>query len=300
MRATSKPPPENLKKLNKHNEIPVVVYSPESQMRTPGRLLRSLWSDFKSGRELSWRLFVRDISAQYRQSLLGIFWAFLPPVATGLVFIILQSKKVVNFAETSVPYPVFVLVGTTLWQTFVESLNAPLKSVITAKPMLAKVNFPRESLIVSAFYQSVFNFLIKCFVLLGVFIYFHVPVTWSLLLAPMAILMLILLGITIGLFLTPIGVLYGDIQTGLVLLVQFWFFATPVVYPPPQSFPYSLLAVLNPVSPLLMTSRELILGEGLSNLWTFSVASCLTLWTLIIGLTIYRLALPIIIERMSA
>jgi lipopolysaccharide transport system permease protein len=133
------------------NSMPEVIYTPESQMRTPGRLLRSMWQDLKASKELSWRLFIRDIFAQYRQSLLGIFWAFLPPIVMGLVFIILRSKNVVNFGETDIPYPVFALVGTTLWQVFTESLNAPLKSVTMARPMLAKINFPREALIVSAF-----------------------------------------------------------------------------------------------------------------------------------------------------
>ena len=150
--------------INHTKNLPLVVYTPESQMRSPGRLVRSMWQDLKASRELAWRLFVRDISALYRQSLLGVFWAFLPPIVMGLAFIILQSKKVVNFGETDIPYPVFVLVGTTLWQVFTESLNAPLKSVTTAKPMLAKINFPREALIVSAFYQVLFNLLIKSLV----------------------------------------------------------------------------------------------------------------------------------------
>jgi len=57
---------------------------------------------------------VRDISAKYRQSILGVFWAFFPPIVAGLVFIILQSKKVVNFGETDIPYPFFVVSGLTI------------------------------------------------------------------------------------------------------------------------------------------------------------------------------------------
>ena len=116
--------------MKQTESLPYVVYTPESQMRTPGLLIRSMLRDIKASRELAWRLFLRDISAKYRQSILGVFWAFFPPIVAGLVFIILQSKKVVNFGETDIPYPVFVLVGMTLWQLFVESLNAPLSAVI--------------------------------------------------------------------------------------------------------------------------------------------------------------------------
>ena len=197
--------------MNHTEDLPVVVYTPESQLRTPGLLLRSMWRDLKASRELAWRLFVRDISARYRQSLLGVFWAFLPPIITGLVFIILQSKKIINFGETDILYPVFVLVGTTLWQLFSESLNAPLNSVTRAKSMLAKINFPREALIVSAFYHVLFSLLIKLVILVGIFLFFGVQATWGLLLAPLAIVMIILLGMTIGLLLTPLGMLYTDL-----------------------------------------------------------------------------------------
>lgn len=286
--------------MNQTKKLAKVVYTPASQMRTPGLLIRSMFKDLVRSRELAWRLFIRDVSAQYRQSILGIFWAFFPPILSGLVFIILQSKKVVNFGATDVPYPVFVLVGTTLWQVFSESINAPLKSVVMAKPMLAKINFPREALFVSAFYQTVFNMLIKSVIIIGVLFIFKVKITTGILLAPIAVFVLILFGMSLGMFLTPIGTLYKDIQQGLMMFIQFWFFVTPVVYPPPQTFPYSLIATLNPVSPILMTARDLITKGQFSNTGPFLVISGLTLLALITSWIIYRVALPILIERMSA
>ncbi|OHC02204.1 MAG: polysialic acid transporter [Planctomycetes bacterium RIFCSPLOWO2_12_FULL_40_19] len=286
--------------INNAEDLQTVVYSPESQMHTPDRLIRSMLQGLKDSRELAWRLFVRDISARYRQSMLGIFWAFLPPIITGLVFIILQSKKVVNLGETDISFPVYVMVGTTLWQVFTESLNAPLKSVIAAKPMLAKINFPREALIVSAFYDVLFNLLIKSIIIVGIFVYFKVPLTWGLLMAPMAILILILLGMAIGLLLTPLGTLYTDVTQGLIVVTSFWFFLTPVVYSPPQSFPYSLMTTLNPVSPILTGARDLLTKGVVANIGPFLVVSLLTILGLFIAWMIYHIALPILIERMSA
>ena len=75
--------------MDQTKNLPVVVYTPESQLRRPGVLLRSMWRDLKASRELAWRLFVRDTSARYRQSLLGVLWAFVPPIVTGVVFIVL-------------------------------------------------------------------------------------------------------------------------------------------------------------------------------------------------------------------
>lgn len=281
-------------------KLETVTYSAGSKLNHPGKLIKAMFLDLIKSKELAWRLFVRDISAQYRQSLFGILWAFFPPVVAGIVFIILQSKKIVNFGETEIPYPVFVLIGTTLWQLFIESLNAPLKSVIMSKPMLTKINFPREALVVSAFYQMVFSLLIKSLIIAGVFLIFKVQITSGLLLAPVAVFTLIFLGMAIGLVLTPIGALYGDIQQGISMFTQFWFFVTPVIYPPPKTFPYTLITTINPVSPVLNGARDLMTKGSLDNIVPFAVVGGLTFLTFFMAWVMYRLSLPIVIERLSS
>ena len=257
-------------------------------------------TDIKAARELSWRLSVRDVSAQYRQSVFGVLWAFVPPIITSMIFIILQSRNIVNFGETDIPYPVYVLVGTILWQLFAESLNAPLKSVIGAKPILVKINFPREALIVSAIYLTLFNLSIKLIVLAVIFIIFQVPLTWGMLLAPVAIIMLMLLGIALGLLITPMGMLYTDVTTALPVIISLWFFITPVVYPLPDQYPYSFIALLNPVTPLLVAARDLLTTGEITNSLSFLLVSLFAIVILFVAWVIYRISLPIIIERMSA
>ncbi len=286
--------------MNNTTILPETIYTPESQMRSPGLLLRAMVSDIKASRELSWRLFVRDLSAQYRQSVFGVLWAFVPPIITSIIFIILQSRNIVNFGETDIPYPVFVLVGTILWQLFTESLNAPLKSVTASKAVLVKINFPREALIISAVYLIMFNLAIKLIVLAVIFIVFQVPLTWGMLLAPVAIIMLMLLGIALGLLITPLGMLYTDVTTALPVILSLWFFLTPVVYPPPDVFPYSFVAMLNPVSPLLVAARDLLTKGEITNVVSFLLVSLFTIVTLFVAWVLYRVSLPIIIERMSA
>lgn len=269
-------------------------------MRSPVKLAKAMWQDLKDSRELAWRLFVRDFSARYRQSVLGIFWAFLPALLSGIVFIVLQAKAVVNFGKVDIPYPVFVIIGTTLWQIFSESIAAPLKAVQGGKSMLAKINFPREALIVAAFYEVLFSVAIKSVVILAVMIFFKMPLGLGLLVSIPAVLALILFGMALGLFLTPIGVLYSDIGSALPVVIQFWFFVTPVVYPPPHSFPYSLMATLNPVGTLLVGARDLMTKGTLVDATLFMAISAGSVIGLLVAWIIYRIAMPIIIERMSS
>lgn len=276
------------------------VYTPEPQLRSPGALLRAMRRDLGSSRELAWRLFVRDLSARYRQSILGVFWSFVPPLVTGLVFIILQSKHIVNFGKTDIPYPVFAIVGTLLWQLFTESLNGPLGSVRSAVPLLAKINFPREALILSALYHVLFSFLIKAVLLAGVLLLFGIPPTPGLAASVAVILVLILFGLGLGLLVTPLGMLYGDIGSLLGVGVQLGFFVTPVVYPPPTTFPYSLITVLNPVGILLTAARDLMTKGAVENAGPLLAVCLLTAALLCAAWVLYRVSLPIIIERMSA
>ena len=281
------------------NDLPVVVYTPESKLRSSDTLAKEMWHDLKASRELAWRLMVRDISAQYRQSLFGIFWAFLPPICTALIFIFLNSRNIINIGATDIPYPVFAIVGTVLWQIFVYSLNAPLKVVSSAKPLLGKINFPKESLILSSIGQTFFDAGTKMVILIAVFFIFKIPVTWGVLFSLPAILVLILLGITLGLSLTPIGLLYTDIPNSLTIITTLWFLITPVVYPPPTGFPFSLLAIINPVSPILLGARDLATKGVLLNPLPFFVVTFLVVLVLIITWIVFRLSMAILIERIG-
>ncbi len=251
-------------------------------------MAQQMWRDLIDSRELAWRLTIRDISAQYRQSLMGILWAFFPPIATALIFIVLNNRKIINIGETDIPYPAFAMFGTVLWQIFIESLNSPLKVVTKSKKMISKINFPREALILSAFEQTLFSLFIKLLILIAVFIFFQIPITWYTLLCLPAILILMLLGLTFGLLLTPAGILYTDITQGLTIITGLWFFITPVVYPPPTSFPFSLLTIINPVGPILTGARDLACKGVLNNPIPFFIITFLMFVFLIIAWIIYN------------
>ena len=77
--------------------LPVVVYAASSELTHPWLLVNELFRDIARGRELGWRLFLRNLQSQYRQTLLGYFWAIMPPLVTTLVWVGLQSFKVVSF-----------------------------------------------------------------------------------------------------------------------------------------------------------------------------------------------------------
>jgi lipopolysaccharide transport system permease protein len=195
---------------------------------------------------------------------------------------------------------VFVITGTVLWQTFVEALNSPLGMVNGARSMLTKINFPREALILAGIGQVLFNFAIRALLLVVVMVLYRIEPTAGLVLAPLGVLALIGFGIAIGLVLTPLGMLYHDVGRALGYATQALFFLTPVIYPVPKSSFAAALIGINPVTPLLASTRDwLILGE--TNLLPgFLWVSGATVLLLFAGWVLYRIAMPHLISRMSA
>lgn len=276
------------------------IYKPDSEIRHPMLLIRQMWQDLLASRELTWRLTVRDISGQYRQSMFGFVWAFVPAIITAATLTFARNSGVVNIGDTDIPYPAYVMFSMSLWQTFTEALIGPVTAVVAAKPMLSKINFPRESIILAKLGEVFFNFAIKLILIIGLFIWFKVSVPLSVILAPIALLHLIIFGTAIGLFLTPIGALYGDVQKALPMIISPLLLLTPVVYPPPQSGVFATIVNWNPITPLLVTTRDLATVGVVSQPLGFWVASGIGFFVLLLAWIFYRLTMPFLIERMSS
>lgn len=279
--------------------LPVTIYTTESPLRHPVRLVRSMIRDLQASRELAWRLFIRDMSAQYRQTYLGYIWAFLPPLVASATFIFLESQGIVQIAGTTVPYAAFAMMGTLLWQVFVDAIQSPITAVQSAKAMLAKINFPREAILMAGLYMVVFNFLIRLVLLAVVMIVWRVKPDAGLLLFPVAAASLLACGFAVGMALLPLGTLYGDVGRGISIVSQFWMLLTPVVYPARTQGIAGWLATWNPVSPILTTAREALTGVSFTHLPAFIGISLAATLLCFLGLLAYRLVMPILIERMG-
>jgi lipopolysaccharide transport system permease protein len=279
--------------------LPLTVYTPESPLKNPARLLREMFRDLLASRELAWRLFVRDTSAQYRQSILGYAWAFIPPLVASLPFVFLNSQGVVAIKGTSIPYPAFAMIGTIIWQVFVDALTVPLKTVTAAKSMLVRINFPREAILLAGLGQVIFNFLIRLVLLVGVFVWFRIMPPTTTLLFPLGITSLTMIGFMIGILLTPLGLLYNDIQQMIPIMTMFLMFLTPVIYPQPKTGLAGVITKWNPLTPLMTTTRDWITLGTTSELFGFVLVCISTLCLLFLGWVIYRLALPHIIARIG-
>jgi lipopolysaccharide transport system permease protein len=281
-------------------ENAIVVYAPESALSDPRRLAWEMWRDLLASRELGWILAVRDIRAQYRQAFLGVLWAFMVPLANAAIWIFLSRSGVVAVGSTALPYPAYVLIGTMLWAILIDAINAPLLQTMAARSMLTKLNFPREALLLSGIYQTLVNAAIKVTLLAVALIVMQINPGWHGLFFPLGVLSLVLVGTAIGLLLTPVGTLYTDVGKALPVLMQFLIYLSPVVFPMPKCGMAEVLFRLNPLTPLIVTTRDWLSGTRPLLLESFFVVNAGATVLLLFVWVAYRLAMPILVERMSA
>lgn len=279
----------------------ITIYTAEASNRSIFAHLLNVFRDLPKAHELGFRLFKRNLKALYRQSLFGFAWAIFPPLATAALWILLRGTNVVSMGDTGVSYPVFVLTGTILWQIFSESILAPLKEVTANKAMLSKINIPREGLLLSGIYELIFNIAIKIILLAIMYVWFGQSVSIvNLLLFPLGIVAIIITGFSIGLALTPLGMLYQDINKGISVILPFMMYLTPVVYPTPKEGMIGLIMKLNPLATLITQTRNWITGQPGYDMQLFWIITTAFFFLFVISLVIYRLAMPMIIERIGS
>ena len=283
---------------DRHTEVR--THTPDSELRHPWRLVRDMGTDLLDGRELAWRLFVRDTASQYRQSVLGYFWVILPPLTTSIIFILLNSANVIVSKDLGMSYPVYVLTGTVYFGLFSDGMAAPLRAVSASKALLIKVRFPREALLLTAWAQTLFSFLIRI-VLLAVCLAAlkaNIAATVPLVIVPAAGLMLF--GIMVGVLMVPFGALYQDVTYGIVLLTSALMLITPVAFAPPASGALATIMHYNPLSPLVLCARDLTITGSTAHVPGALLVMGVSLILFLIGWVMFRLAVPIIVERLGS
>ena len=280
-------------------KLPVTIYEKQRKINLV-KLLGHTLTDFFGSHFLALQLTRRDVSAQYRQSYFGILWLFITPLASAAIWVFLNSSGTITITDTGIPYPVYAFSGTLIWSILLESINAPMASTNAARGIISKINFPKEALVLSGIYKLLFNSSFKV-LLLVVFIFaFGVGFHWSLLLLPLVLVMAVVFGTSLGLLITPIGLLYSDVSRLISMGLSLLMYVTPVVYGIPKTGIMKTIMTYNPFTPFILTIRDVAVGGSPEFLNYFIGLTGLGIVLFFIGLVIYRVSIPVIVERLSA
>ena len=235
-------------------------------------------------------LVVRDVKTRYKQSYIGILWIVLQPLATMAIYSTLFGY-IARVPSEGVPYPVYILAGITCWQFFSRTITGVSTSLADQQALISKIYFPRLLAPISALFGSLVDVGVLFVILLGVMLVFKVPPSINMLIAFGYLMLLGMLALAVGLILTGLDALARDVRHGLSLVLQVWYFASPILYPVeivPERF--RTLYFLNPTAPLVQGFRWALLGGDVSSppAWAVMTSVALATALLLIGVLLFQ------------
>jgi len=198
-------------------------------------------------------------------------------------------------------FPIFTLTGTFIWQIITQSLNTTMTCVNSGKSLLTKLNFPRESLLIHAFYTTMFNVAIMFVITCIMIAFLGWKPTTSFVFFPLVILDLALIGTSLGLLFLVFFSLIADFSKLLTIGLQLLMYVSAVIFPkPPEKTVAYYVFNLNPLTHVVSFSRSIFVGVPLENSLGFIIVSISAFVLFIVGLIAYKIVMPIIIERMGS
>lgn len=211
-------------------------------------------------RDLFYFLVTRDIKVRYKQTVLGGLWAIIQPFFLMVVFSLFFGL-LAKVPSDGIPYPIFSYSAMIAWTYFSSSLSGASNSLVTEAGLISKVYFPRMIAPLAPILAGLLDFAISFIILIALMLYYHIYPTIMVLTLPLLIILIMLCSSGTGMFLAALNIKYRDIRYVIPFLVQFWMFASPVVYPVslvPEK--YRLIYAINPMSGIIEGFRSALLG----------------------------------------
>lgn len=256
-------------------------------------------SSYKSIHQMAYALALRDFSIQYRQSLIGIGWALLPPIIAAVGVHTAIKSQILSLQTPDMPLAIYIIIGTIVWQVFSEAVNTTVQSFNRMKPIISKMHIPLESLFLSRLYQGLVGIALRIVFIVAVVLWFNYEVSPKLALGLFLMIPLSVFGSVIGLMLAPFGLMLQDIVRGLQVFFAGLFFITPVVYVPAKSGFLGVIHQYNPIFWFIDTIRHFSVDQP-SVFTGYALAVSYALPFVVLAMIIFaRTALPHAIERMG-
>jgi len=216
-------------------------------------------------RELVYFFVWRDIKIRYKQTAIGAAWAVLQPFLTMLIFSLFFGA-LAHIPSQGLPYPIFYYSALLPWMYFAASLQNATNTIVENQRVITKVYFPRLALPISAVFSGLVDFAISFLMFVAMMAYYHIHPTLAVFWMPVFLLMAVLTALGMGLWLSALNAIYRDVRYVVPFLVQFWMFASPVVYPSSlvsARWPkWAWLYGLNPMVGVIEGFRWSIAGSG--------------------------------------
>ena len=278
----------------------ITVYRPSGNNGSIVDSLRRSFFDIRVARFFIWKMFIRDFKAQHRKSILGYLWAFITPIAAAATYVLLNSVGVLNPGDTQVPYPLFLFVGISIWNTFSAIIMSVGGGLSSQGDLLLKTNIPKLSLAIIPIAQVMYSAIVQMMIITVLMLIYKTKVGASgLLLFLPSLAPILILGLSIGLILSIVSSIANDFTGVARIILSGAMYLTPVIFTF-ASIDNPLMQIVmsyNPLTYLLSVPRSLILGTNLDFISQFMASTVLSLLWLAGSIHFFYCAEHLVSER---
>ena len=257
--------------------------------------MRALVKNLFTYRHLIYILVVREISGQYRQSALGTLWKVAQPIGMTLLFILINL--VIPLSQENVPYPLYVFAAMVPWTFFTSAFVTGSDSIIANSDLIKKIYFPREILIIQAFGSALLDFFIAFGFWLILKLIYHSPFSWVLIFLPLILAIQVTFTLGLSFLVASFNFIRRDINHLRGLLLQIWFYFTPIVYSP-KVIPQNVHTIyyLNPMVGLTQSYRSIFISGQPPDFFLLIWPTLLSIGVMFIGYKFFKRMEPLMAD----
>lgn len=263
-------------------------------------VLRQAIEDICSARNAIIQLFLRDFKAQFRQKIFGYLWALITPLLGILSFIFLYFAGLLKPGVEGVPYPIYVLLGTSLWGCLVGTMGAVSTGLQSQADLIMRTNIPKLALAISSLANTVYSVLVGMVTMLIVFLFSGYMPSWWFIVYPLLALPMLMLGTSLGLVLSVMGSIAKDLGQIINQVFTLAMYATPVIYVTAQidSLVVRRIITMNPLTYLIDVPRSLICSGQADFVVRYFWVSLGVLVVFLLALRVFYLIHDLVAERL--
>lgn len=274
----------------------MTVYESKSTSHDVKKNIKNIVLNFRNDSYIGYRLARKDIKSNYIKSYFGIFWDFIEPIALATVFIFLHKSNFLNTNDLYVSYSIFVIYGLLMWQIFQDTLLKSLEILNQSKTLLSQLSVSSEALIMSIIIKMGFN---SIFVLIAIVLFSIFMGTFNAINIALFILcfpIIILMGLSIGIFLAPFHTINSDIGSFVKITLRALLFTSAILFPLPKEGVLHTVGIWSPIAQVFMNLRYLGIGHSVDWMIFCSVILCFVI-LFMIALYIFHISIRVLSER---
>ncbi|MFC1510460.1 ABC transporter permease [Candidatus Omnitrophota bacterium] len=282
----------------KTEQINVVTYEPDNSLRSGCfQTFRQIYRELIESRWLTYQLFMRDFTTMYKQSFIGFLWIFIMPVLNVGIFALLGRSGIFNYGDISAPYPVFAILGISLWQVFSSGISSCGYSLNDVGEMILHINFSKKSLVIASIGKSLITFTIQMLLIVILLVIFRVVPSKFVFFYPLVALPIVIFALGLGLMISVLNAIVRDTGNLLGVILMLGMYGTPILYAKPTIGILANVTKYNPLYYFISTGRDLVLTGRLNEPKGFVLSCLLAVFVFLTGLFVFHLTETRIAER---